>query len=153
MDPLLDVFVENETWDVCKSHLRKIRSSRSQIFFKIGVLKNFVKFRHNACNFVKKRLQHRCFPMKIAKIFKNTYFYRAPLVAASKRQKQPFMKLEGVWKNVSSLLVEVLALNKRTIQKEHLWSYLGIMPCPGVLSWYKFLLTFIPVVKFYFTSQ
>ena len=26
-----------------------------------------------AYNFIKKRLQHRCFPVNIAKIFKNTY--------------------------------------------------------------------------------
>ena len=28
-----------------------------------------------ACNFIKMRLQYRCFPLKICKIFKNTYFY------------------------------------------------------------------------------
>ena len=27
-----------------------------------------------ACNFLKKRLQHRCFPVNIAKIFKNSFF-------------------------------------------------------------------------------
>ena len=26
-----------------------------------------------ACNFIKKRFQHRCFPVKFAKIFKNIY--------------------------------------------------------------------------------
>ena len=26
------------------------------------------------CNFIKKRLQHRCFPVIIANFFKNTYF-------------------------------------------------------------------------------
>ena len=35
-----------------------------------------------ACNFIKKRLQHRCFP-NICEIFKNTYFYRTHPVAAS----------------------------------------------------------------------
>ena len=34
-------------------------------------------------NFVKKRLQHACFPVKFAKIFKNTFFYSTTLVAAS----------------------------------------------------------------------
>ena len=27
-----------------------------------------------ACNFIKKRLQHRCFPVNMAKIFNSTYF-------------------------------------------------------------------------------
>ena len=37
------------------------------MFFKIGVLKN------KTCNFIKKRLQHRCFSVKFAKILR-TYF-------------------------------------------------------------------------------
>ena len=56
------------------------RSSRSQMFFKIGVLKNFVSFtwKHlswtllliklQAWNFIKRRLLHRCFPVKCAKL-------------------------------------------------------------------------------------
>ena len=35
-----------------------------------------------ACNFIKKRLQHRCFLVNIAKFLK-TAFYRTPPVAAS----------------------------------------------------------------------
>ena len=35
------------------------------------------------CNFIKKRLQHRCFPVNIAKNLKNTFLYRTPPVAAS----------------------------------------------------------------------
>ena len=56
------------------------RSSLSQMFFKIGVLKNFAKFTRKhlckdvaglkACNFVKKRLQHRRFLVKFAKFSK-----------------------------------------------------------------------------------
>ena len=34
------------------------------------------------CSFIKKRLQHRCFPVNIAKCLK-TVFYRTPLMAAS----------------------------------------------------------------------
>ena len=61
------------------------------MFFKIGVLKNFANFtgKHlleslfikaaglKACNFNKKRLQHRCFPVKFAKCL------RTPPTAAS----------------------------------------------------------------------
>ena len=40
-----------------------------------------------ACNFIKKRLQHMCFPVNIAKfrleIFKNSFFQRTPPVATS----------------------------------------------------------------------
>ena len=44
-------------------------------FNKIAVLK--------ACNFIKKKLQHRCFPVNIAK-FLRTAFYRTPLLAPAK---------------------------------------------------------------------
>ena len=49
-----------------------------------AVLKNFVVFtgKFQACNFTGKRLQHRCFPVNIAKIFKNTYFEEYLLMAA-----------------------------------------------------------------------
>ena len=60
------------------------------MFFKKCVLQNFSDFKEStcvgvffnnvaglkACNFVKKRLQHRCFPVKFAK------FLRTPPVAA-----------------------------------------------------------------------
>ena len=36
-----------------------------------------------ACNFVKKRLQHSCFPVNIAKFLRINFFYRTSLVAAS----------------------------------------------------------------------
>ena len=36
------------------------------MFFKIGVLQ--------VCNFIKKRLQHRCFPVKLAKFLKTPFF-------------------------------------------------------------------------------
>ena len=51
------------------------RSRRSQMFFKINVFKNFVNFTgKHICNFIKKRLQHRCFPVKFGKFFKNIFF-------------------------------------------------------------------------------
>ena len=73
--------------------LENIRKSweidRWQMFFKIGVLKNFAILtgKHlcwKACHFIKKRLQHKCFTVNITK-FKNNFFYRTPLVAASER--------------------------------------------------------------------
>ena len=53
------------------------RSSRSQIFFKIGALKNFgkqlcwslflIKLQAKVFNLIKKKFQHKCFPVNIAK--------------------------------------------------------------------------------------
>ena len=54
--------------------------------FQIGVFKNSANFtgKHLCLSlFLIKRLQHRCFPIKFAKIFKNTIFYKTPPVAAS----------------------------------------------------------------------
>ena len=73
------------------------RNNRFQMFLKVSVLKNFCNIHRKtllleplfnkvaslqACNFIKKRLQHRCFPMNITKFFGKA-FYRTPLVAAS----------------------------------------------------------------------
>ena len=63
------------------------RSSRSHVFFKMGFLKNFANFtretpvlesllnkvaRLKPCKFIKKRLQHMCFPVKYANLLKTT---------------------------------------------------------------------------------
>ena len=52
-------------------------ATRSQMFFKIGVLKNFTIFSRKhltASNFIKKRLQHRCFSVNIAKFSRRAFF-------------------------------------------------------------------------------
>ena len=56
---------------------RKIRSSSLQMFFSIGVLKNFAKFHR------KTPVKHRCFPVKFA-IFLRTPFLRAPPVSTTR---------------------------------------------------------------------
>ena len=65
------------------------RSSRPEVFCKKVVLKNFAKFtgRHLCQSFrpatlLKKRLQHRCFPVNSA-IFLRTHFCRTSLVATN----------------------------------------------------------------------
>ena len=73
---------------VCKLHYLQFgfqiyRSSRSQMFFGTGALKNFatLDFLFNkvagfqACNFTKKRLQHRCFSVKFAKSLRETFLH------------------------------------------------------------------------------
>ena len=36
----------------------------------------------NSCNFIKKWLQHRCFPVKFAKFLRTPFFHRTPPVSA-----------------------------------------------------------------------
>ena len=77
------------------------RSSRPEVFCKKGVLRNFAKFtgKHlcqslffnkvaglRPSTLLKKRLWHRCFPFNFCEIFKNTFSYRTPLVAAFKQK-------------------------------------------------------------------
>ena len=62
------------------------KSSRSQMFVKIDVLKIFTNctgkhlcrslflIKLKACNFIKKRLQYRCFPKKFAKFLRTPFF-------------------------------------------------------------------------------
>ena len=59
----------------------RYRSSRLQMFFKIVVLRNFEIFtgKHlcwslQTCNFIKKRLQHRCFPVNISNFLRTASF-------------------------------------------------------------------------------
>ena len=65
----------------CNGILRSMeincRSSRSQSFFKIGVLKNFAIFTGKrlcwSLFFIEKRLHHRYFPNNIAKFLRTTF--------------------------------------------------------------------------------
>ena len=53
------------------------RSSRPEVFFKKGVLKNFT------CNFIEKETLAHVFSFEFCKISKNTFSYITPAVAAS----------------------------------------------------------------------
>ena len=63
------------------------RNNRLHTFFKIGFLKisQYSQERAcvGACDFIKKNLQHRYFPVKFAKFLRALIFYRKPTVAAS----------------------------------------------------------------------
>ena len=74
------------------------KSTNRKCSLKKGVLKYFAKFPRKtpvleslfnkiagleACNFIKKTLQHRCFPVKLAKFLRTPFFYRTPQVATS----------------------------------------------------------------------
>ena len=75
--------------------LHKQNSSLLEVFYEKAVLKNFAKFigKHlchslffnkvEACNFIKKETLAKVFCCGFCEIFKNIFFYRTPLVAAS----------------------------------------------------------------------
>ena len=71
----------------------EFRNSRSQMFFKIGVFKNFAKFHRKT----PRTFQHMCFPVKYAKIFKNTFFYRKPPMTDYLYLRAPFWKLRFLY--------------------------------------------------------
>ena len=89
LTPVVNLILPNVPfWSLWK-HQKIVGDRPLAMFFKIGVLKNFAIFtgKHlcwKACHFIKKRLQHKCFTVNITK-FKNNFFYRTPLVAASER--------------------------------------------------------------------
>ena len=87
------------------------RSSGSQMFLKIGVLKNFAIFAEKqlcwslflitlqACNVTKKRLQHSCFSVSIANFF-TMQILRAPPVAAFSvftKPEQSYITIRPFW--------------------------------------------------------
>ena len=88
----------------------EVKSSHSQLFFKIGILKNFaiftgkqlclclflIKLQPWSYNFIKKRLQYRCFPVNIAK-FLRTFFFTAY------QQWTLVLYLAQDWQNVLSI--------------------------------------------------
>ena len=61
-----------------QSFKQSLSKSHSQMFFKIGVLKNFATGKHLCWSLflikLKKRLQHRCFLVNIAKYLRAAYF-------------------------------------------------------------------------------
>ena len=71
------------------------RSSRSQMFFQIDVFKNFTNFteKHRCwslfliklqtCNFIKNRLQHRCFSVTFEKFLRTLFLRKHLPVGAS----------------------------------------------------------------------
>ena len=74
---------------------KRVRGSRSQMFFKIAVLKNFaictgkhlgrVSFLIELKNFIENRLQHNCFSVNIVKFLGTALFYGTPLVVAPEK--------------------------------------------------------------------
>ena len=83
------IFVISSTQIACDVMcVQYVQKQPPQLFFKKGVLKNFANFtgKHlcwslffnkvaglRACNFIKKRLQHICVPVKSAKFYEHLF--------------------------------------------------------------------------------
>ena len=91
----LPFFVRISKFCIPMEYQAQIRSSRSQMLFEIDLFKNFTTFtgKHLCWSLfliklqvlLKKRLQHRCFPVNIPKFLKNSFFYWTFPVTASLR--------------------------------------------------------------------
>ena len=107
-------------WEVHKF----FRSNHRSCFMKNAVLKNFAVStgKLQTCNFIKKRLQHRCFPLNICEIFKNTYFKEHLLTVVPDFLKQPQNTGE---QSLVSLLTLLFRLNNLLAVYEQLsyWQF------------------------------
>ena len=59
-----DVLLNRCSWKLCKFYRKK--PVLESLFNKVAGIQ--------VCNFIKKRLRHRCFPLKLANIFKKHFF-------------------------------------------------------------------------------
>ena len=75
----------------------QFKSSHAQMFFRIGVLKNFATLKHLCRSFFsiksKKKLRHRSFPVNIAKCLRTAFFI-----------EQLWWLFLSAWKNNCSVL-------------------------------------------------
>ena len=71
-----------------KEKRKKRRSSHPEVFCKKGVLRNFTKFTgKHLCKsffFIKKETLAQVFSCEFCEISKNTFYYRTPLLVASR---------------------------------------------------------------------
>ena len=88
-----------KSWFILNNIAARLKISHSDMFFKIGVLKKFAIFtgKHlcQACNFIKNRLQHRCFPANILKFLKTAVFIEHHRWLLLKENKNSFFISSG----------------------------------------------------------
>ena len=77
------------------SKVQKNRSSLSQMFFKIGILKNFTTFNGKLQQDREFNTPTQVFSCEYCQIFKNSFFYRTPPVAASVSYKRHELRLDS----------------------------------------------------------
>ena len=103
------------------------RSSRPEVFYKKVFLKIsqnsqestsarvsfLIKLQAKGCNFIKKETLVQLFSCEFCEIFKNTFFYRTPLVAASNSSYilSPGSRNQGTGKHFNGLSVYDLQIN------------------------------------------
>ena len=79
------------------------------MFFKIDVLKNVTNFTGEACNFIKKRFQQRCVPVKFARFLRTPFLTEHPQWLLLKKryeiQKKNLFKAK-FWSDVSKLKID-----------------------------------------------
>ena len=88
--PFVSFFVVVVTANYCRLWGTHNKRVHLQMCFKVGVLKNFTIFKGKrmcwtllkACNFIRDRIQHRCF-LWILKKIKNSFLIKTPPMAVS----------------------------------------------------------------------
>ena len=68
-------------------------------------LADVLQNRCQACNFIKKRLQHRCFPMKFIKFFRALFLQNISTLVAASGSKQCTLKVYAAKKGMIHLNV------------------------------------------------
>ena len=124
-------------------------SSQQSCFVKKGVLENFtnileknllwILFLIKACNFIKSRLQRRCFPLKCTKFFR-TYpcycfytqikFFRMPVTLKKRMSKQMTLVVDtGHVLNFTSYqqIIVMQMLNVEGFSQIYLWITIKLM--------------------------
>ena len=100
---LIHSFILNISWRLQLRTMFSSRSSRSQMFCKINILKNFAKFKGKhikSATLLKKRLQHRCCPLNFAK------FLRTPTLTEHLRVAA-FVMFRSFTRNIYGLLENI----------------------------------------------
>ena len=92
------------------------KSYRSQMFYKTGVVKVLENSHKSTCNYVKKRLQLRCFYCEFCKFFKNTFGRLLLDFFQWTNRNQVF----SIFEHVSLRLSNVINIINFAIEKLHL---------------------------------
>ena len=131
------------------SCFEKIRSSRQQMFLKIGVLKNFAIFRgkHLCWSLFLLKL-HACnFPVNITKFFKNSFFCKTSPVATSEKFRNFPVKYQWRRRNRFIFLIN-------TTDKYEQFSRIGLKPVAFLVlvlnNFHQVLFVFIQYYQYNF---
>ena len=95
--------------------MKSNRSSRPEVFFRKGVLKNFTKFtgKHLYQSFFVNKVADlrpaHMFSCEFCEISKNTFFHRTPPVAASSNMETQQKRASFLWSNYQWLLLIITA--------------------------------------------